>query len=124
MTRIELTSIIADISNAIAVYLSRGEGAYIPWAYYQFPTDELASTPFLIYFLDGNDDFVADNKNYATIENLVIELYASNVDFGFDEIIENNLQENNIVYSKTFSYIEDEEMYLTRYESEILISYE
>lgn len=121
MTRLEITTIINDIATAIAENLGRGTGEYIPWAYYQFPNGTLASTPFLIYFYDDNDDFIADNSNYATIENLVIEFYSNIVDFESEDIIEGILWDNNLVYSKSFSYVESEEMYLLRYESEVLI---
>lgn len=120
LSRSDVTSIIADMSDGLQETLSRDNP--IPWAFYQFPTNELATTPFLIYFYDGNDDFIADNKNYSHIDNLVIELYISNIDFNCERVIEGILEDNHIVYTKAFSYIEDEEMYLYRYESEILIT--
>ena len=121
MTRYEVTTIIGTIANEIAESLGRGTGEYIPWAYYQFPNGSIASVPFLIYYYDDNDDFIADNSNYARIENLVIEFYSDTVDFASEDVIESVLWNSNLVYSKSFSYLESEEMYLLRYESEVLI---
>ena len=119
LTREKMQYIIENMASEVADYL--GDEKPIAWAYYQFPNDELATTPFIVYFFDEDDDFKAENSNYATIENLVIEYYSPSVDFVGEDIIQGILNNNNIVYSKSFSYIESEEMYQTRYESEILI---
>lgn len=119
MTRYDVVRVICTMAEQIGENLGREEP--IQWAYYQFPNGSLVSTPFLIYFYDSNDDFIADNSNYATIDNLVIEFYSASVDFSDEAIIEGILFDNNIVYSKQFSYLTDEEMYLVRYESEILL---
>ena len=117
-SREEIAYLIEDIAYMIK---DDGESA-IPWAFYQFPIGEIASSPFLIYYYDGNDDFVADNTNYAWIDNLVIELYTSQINVAYNDSIEIALNGNNLVYTKTFNYIESEEMYLYRYESEVLIN--
>ena len=122
ISRTQMPLIIDEMAQAIASILPDKGIDAIPWAYYQFPTGELTDTPFLIYFYDGNDDFKADNLNYAKIENLVIEFYIDNVNFDCEAEIERILDKYFINYTKSFSFIEDEEMYLTRYESEILIN--
>lgn len=117
-SREEIAALVNQMATVIGYEVG---GEPVPWAFYQFPIGELAKTPFLIYFYDDNDDFIADNVNYATIENLVIELYTEKYNPVFTDCVEVMMNWNNMVYSKSFSYLESEEMYLIRYESEVLI---
>jgi hypothetical protein len=119
LSRTEIATMVEDMAALIGDNL--GSDDPIPWAYYSFPKGTLTSTPFLIYYFSDNDDFKADNLNYATIENLIIELYSENVNFGLEDVIQNVMNNHFMNYTKTFSFIESEEMYLTRYESEVLI---
>lgn len=102
-----------EISNMI-----RSMG--FPFAYYQFK--DPPALPFVVYYYPESDNFSADNKSYQQITALSIEFYSDNKDFINERIIENVLSDNDIPYRKTETYIQDEHMYQTLYESEVLIN--
>lgn len=92
----------------------------LPYAYYQFR--EPPPLPFVVYYYPDSDNFNADNKSYQRIMSLNIELYTDNKDFDKERIIEDVLSANDIPYRKLETYIQDEHMYQTLYESEVLIN--
>lgn len=113
MTRTELATILSTIEY---------DDDYLPMAYYQFPIDEAPDLPYLVYYYDENNDMIADNKNYADISSLTIELYTRTKSFDLEDTVEAVLKENNIVYDKSESFIDDELMYQITYESEVIIN--
>lgn len=99
-------------------------GTQFPIAYRSFPIGKAPSTtPFLIYFYEGNDDMMADNKNYVNIVNLVVELYTSGSrEFSSEATVEAILNSNHMTHTKTEEYIEDISMYRITYEMEVIIN--
>lgn len=88
----------------------------IPVAYFTFgkPTEP----PFLVYAVDGEDDFSADNTHYCAIRDGWIEVYAD----GFNELLplleklEKMLTRNNIPWRKVNEdYISGERLAYARY---------
>lgn len=77
---------------------------------------------YIIFRYPERNDFIADNKNYAKITALDIELYSEDKAFEAEAVIEEILEANEIVYVKTDSYIEDEQMYMCLYEMEVMIN--
>ena len=49
--------------------------------YYQYPEGEAPELPYILFYYPERDDFQADNKNYAKITQLNIELYTKEKDF-------------------------------------------
>ena len=64
-----------------------------PYNYYQFPKGAAVAPPFVVFYYPESADFIADNKNYSGIRQLVIELYTDNKDFQAEATIEETLEE-------------------------------
>jgi len=80
-------------------------------AYRAFPVKQAPALPFICYLDTSTDNFVADNKVYAVIQEIDIELYSKRKDLVSEGLIESKLAENNIVWNKYDEYIEDEKVY-------------
>lgn len=89
-----------------------------PIAYYQF--SKRVEPPFLIYFRNGTENFVADDKVYKGVSNIQLELYTNNKSFDIETKIDNLLASLNISFDKEDDYIETEKMYLTSYSFQIV----
>ena len=99
---------------------------YIPAAYLQFPEDDpnnpAPPPPFICYYYTGDNDMKADDCNYQAIRQLTVELYCDNKNFILEQAVESALTSNGFVYSKTETYIDSEKMYMTTYETEVVIT--
>ena len=96
----------------------------IPSAYYEFPDGTDVAPPFLCFYFSNDNDFAADNTNYQKIEHLVIEVYTDNKDFDLETTVESTLNSNDLVYTKSESYIGSERMYVEIYEADVIITEE
>lgn len=94
----------------------------LPYAYLSFPEKKAPKLPYVIYHYPNSDDLMADNQNYAKINNLMIELYTANKDFETESKVEQVLIDNHIPYLKNEIYIDSEQMYEITYESEVVIN--
>lgn len=94
----------------------------IPCAYFLFPEEQAPPPPFICYYYPDDSDFKADDTNYALIRNLTIELYCDNKDFVLEKAVEDALSSNGLVYSKSEEYIESEKLYMTTFETEVIIN--
>lgn len=94
----------------------------LPYNYYQFPKGAAPAPPFVVFYYPNSDDFIADNKNYSGIRALTIELYTDEKDFQAEATIEATLEANEIPYTKTEIYIDDEQLFEVAYETEVLIN--
>lgn len=92
----------------------------MPFAYYEFE-DEVPEVPYVVYYLDGSEDFFADNVNYVKVRTLYIELYASSKKEGMakESVIEGSLVTNELPFSKDNDYISGERLYVTVYTLEV-----
>lgn len=96
----------------------------LPYAYYQFPDGTEQSPPFICFFYASNDDFIADGTNYATIVELIVELYTDNKDFANEAAVEAVLNANGLVFRKDEEYIDSEKMYQISYSAQVIIDKE
>lgn len=97
------------------------ESMKLPCAYYEFNDNTPQEPPFICWFFSASNDMIADNTNYAHIEVLNVELYTKYKDFDREKEIENILNANGLVYYKETNYIEEEKIFQTSYESEVLL---
>lgn len=97
------------------------ETSGIPFAYYQWERGGAPPPPFGVYFLPESDFVYADDSVYFPRYSLVIEIYTKQKDPTIERKIETLLEENDFVYSKYESYIESEEVYQIRYNTEVII---
>lgn len=93
----------------------------LPYAYYQFEEGSGQDCPFVVFYYPERLDFAADSVNYSKITALTIELYTDNKDFATESTIEQLLDENEMVYSKTEEYIDSEKMFMVTYQMEVSI---
>ena len=96
----------------------------VPFAYYQFPEGTEQACPFICFYFDSSNDFLADNRNYQKIRPLSIELYTDNKNFILEETVEGVLTDNGFVYTREESYIDSEHMYLVVFETSVAITEE
>ena len=99
-------------------------GIGYPTAYHHFDEGNASDPPFICFYFDGSDDFLADNENYQQIRPLTIELYTDNKNFAAEASVESNLKANNLVYSRTETYISTERLYMVAFLTQIIITEE
>lgn len=98
------------------------EATGIPVAYLAFTNETAQPCPFICYFYAGDNDFIADNTNYASINRLIVELYTDYKDFSLEKTVEETLNAAGLVFSREESYISTEQMFQIVYESEVIIN--
>lgn len=101
---------VADIAKA----------AGVPWAYDHF--DEDPAPPYLVYYYPAENDFMAEGENYANVRALTFELVTSSKDFEMEGDFEAEMRDAGIAWYKSTDYIEDEKVFMTTYETEVLIN--
>lgn len=114
MTYLEFATLIKGIEIS--------EGVTIPAAYFQFEKDTAKEPPFICYYYAGSNDVMADNKNYARVRPVIVELYTDNKDFALEKTVEDVFIANDIPFSKMEAYIESEKMYQITYNMEVVIN--
>ena len=118
MTYLEVYQMVSTIEKE--------PGVIIPCAYYMFPEDDpnnpAPPPPFLVYYYPGDSDFKADDANYQAIRQLTIELYCDNKDFTLEKAVEDVLSSNGFVYAKSEEYIDSEKLYMTTFQTEVIIN--
>lgn len=96
----------------------------IPAAYYQFPEGTEQATPFVCWYVDGTDNFAADDHVYAEVVNLVIEVYTDNKDFQLEQTVARILDAADLVWDRTEIWIDSERMIQETYNMAVLITAE
>ena len=93
----------------------------LPCTYHHWEPGNVPPLPYLVFWYDGRNDFMADNTVYQKIVSVTLELYSSRKDFWAEERVECVLEANNIVYEKNETYIASEKMLEQVYEFEVLL---
>ncbi len=98
----------------------------LPFAYDHFEKAEAPNgPPFICFIYTDRDDFNADNTNYQRVTRMVIELYTDAPDFTLEESVETAMMVAGLVFAKSGpGYIEGERMYITTYNTEVLLTNE
>ena len=94
----------------------------IPYAYHHFEEGSGQQPPFITFYYQGDDDFIADNINYQAIRPMTIELYTDNKDFALEAAVESVLTANDLAFSRTEVFIDSEQMYMVTYYTEVIIN--
>jgi len=100
------------------------ESIGLPFAYYEFPNGTEQAPPFICFFFTDSNDLAADNTNYQRIRPLEIELYTDTKDFVLESQVETALNQSGLVYSRSETYIDTEQMNMVTYSTEIVITEE
>ena len=91
----------------------------IPFAYHHFAEGEAVNPPFICYLLPGSNNFSADGKVYHKINEVHIELYTDLKDLAVEQQVEDVLDEHEIFYNKSETWIESERLYEVLYTFEM-----
>lgn len=89
-----------------------------PVAYSHF--EEKTPLPFITYVVDSSNNFFADDKVYKKIESIRIELYTAKKDLEAERKIEELLNENEIPYECSETWINSEKVSQKIYEVELI----
>lgn len=95
------------------------EATGFPVAYSHFTETEnnpLPKPPFICYIEIFSSNFAADNKVYKDIKNIQIELYTDKKDEAAEIKVETVLNDNEIFFYSSETYIESENLYQKIYE--------
>lgn len=116
----------ADIGTMLTTFSTASSTVTVPFAYTAFPENDPSNPapppPFICYYYDMSNDLLADDLNYQKIRGLVVELYTDEKDFALEGRLETTLNENCLVYSKNEEYISSEKLYMTTYETEVILT--
>lgn len=95
----------------------------IPTAYYEFKETQ-QGPPYLCFWYDSDNDFLADDTNYQKITNLIVELYTDDKDPEMEAAVESVLGSHGLVYSRAEQRLSDEQMTEVIYQTNIIITEE
>jgi hypothetical protein len=90
-----------------------------PVAYLRFYETEdqpLPQPPFIVFISAYSSNFMADNQVYKEIDVVQIELYTDKKDIDAENKLATVLNENELPYSTTETFIDSENLYQKIYE--------
>jgi hypothetical protein len=94
-----------------------------PVAYSHFTATEnnpIPAPPYITYLVVYSSNFMADNKVYKKISNIQIELYTTKKDLVAESKLETVLDNNEIPYDSTETFIESENLFQKIYEVRLI----
>ena len=96
--------------------------AGFPLVYYQWPINQAPALPYVVYYYPNRADDPADNVNYGLITALNVELYTKEKSFADEAAMEEALTAMGLVWEKTETFLDSEQMYEVLYESEVCLN--
>ena len=93
----------------------------LPATYHHWQPGHVPPLPYLVYLVDEQRYFAADNVVYQKIASVRLELYSDRKNFAAEEQIERIFEEDEIVYDKYEEYIESEKLFEQVYEFEVML---
>ena len=87
----------------------------IPYAYDHFSEGESPDPPFICYLLPESDNFSADGRVYFKKSIVHLELYTDKKDLVCEGAVEAVLDEHEVFYNKSETWIESEKLYEVLY---------
>lgn len=94
----------------------------LPNAYYSYPIGQVPNLPYMVFYYPDTNNFGADDKVYAHISALNVELYTKNKDFQTEQAVEAVFESHGLFWNKSESFLDSENMYEVLYEMEIVIN--
>lgn len=91
----------------------------LPFAYDHFAEGESPQPPYLCYFLSDTNNFAADGRVYLKVNEVHIELYTDIKDLLVEQKIESVLDDHDVFYEKSETWIESEKLYEVLYTFEM-----
>jgi hypothetical protein len=99
------------------------EATGYPVAYSHFIESEnetLPAPPFITYLAVFSSNFSADNTVYKAIQNVQIELYTDKKNLEAESNIEDILNQNELPFSTTETFIDSEQLFQKIYEVRLI----
>jgi hypothetical protein len=84
--------------------------------FYETENEPLPEPPFIVYLVAYSSNMMADNRVHHEIQNVQIELYTDKKDLLAENKIASVLNENELPYETTETFIEAENLYQKIYE--------
>lgn len=106
MTKKEVADIIASIGYT--------------WRYSHF--SQTPTPPYVVYYYPSENDVHADDENYVNKRQLFVELFTKSKDDTAEAKVENALRSGGITWYKQTDFLNDEKLFQTVYESEVIIN--
>ena len=91
----------------------------LPYAYDHFAEGHAADPPFAVVLMPSSDNYIADNKVFALVEELNIEVYSDKKDPALEKRVQAVLDDHEIVWEKSEVWIESERLYEVLYSTKI-----
>ena len=89
------------------------ESLELPITYYAFPEGVTTPLPYLIYYVEVENNFKSDNSNYFETSNVIVELYTEEKDIDLENRLKEILKEYE--YEASYDYISEERMYMASF---------
>lgn len=97
----------------------------LPYAFDHFDERDAGrpeGPPFICFLYPERNGLAADDCNYFSVAQLIVELYTDNVNFTLEARLEAALDAAELPHSREQTYIESERMYQTTYTTEVLLT--
>ena len=94
-----------------------------PVAYSHFIVNEknpAPKLPYITYLSAYSSNLIADDIVYKEIDNLQIELYTTKKDLAAEKKLEDLLDQNEIAYDSTETWLESEQLFQKIYEMRLI----
>ena len=91
----------------------------LSWRYSHF--SKTPAPPYVVYYFPSENDVHADDSNYVNRRQLYIELYTKTKDATSEGLVEAQLRANGLTWYKQTDFINDEQLFQTTYELEVII---
>jgi len=106
MTKTEVANLIASFG--------------FTWRHSHF--SKTPNPPYVVYYYPSENDVFADDANYVNKRQLFIELYTKTKDDTSEATIEGKLKAKGLTWYKQTDFLNDEKLFQTTYEMEVLIN--
>ena len=95
-------------------------GIGLPNVYDHFTTSP--EPPYLVFTTPTQNDFYADGENYCGKTWVYIEFFSEKRDLTSEGVIETALRNAGISWHKSVDFLNDEQIYQTTYETEVILN--
>lgn len=92
----------------------------LPLRYSHF--SQTPEPPYIVYYYPAENDVFADSKNYVNKRQLFVELFTKKKDFETEATLEGVLAGKGLSWYKQTDFLNDEKLFQTTYEMEVIIN--
>ena len=93
----------------------------LPVTYYQWE-ESVPSLPYLVFYYPYSNNAFADDSVFKRVDRLNVELYTKRKSMTDEENLEAVLDDWNMTWQKSETYLDSEKMYEVLYEMEIIVN--